>query len=147
MLRLSALLALGALGLAAACGEGPLAPPSGLPARLAVSLLREPPSEPPLPTVTAGGDSVVVEFISGFTGCEDYDVAAGLREGALVVTVIATEARDRGCLAVLQYATYHAVVHRAPTGHYAVVAETQAVAANGIRGKPREVVRQFITLP
>lgn len=146
MRRLRALFAFSSLGLAA-CAEAPLAPPSGLPARLAVSILRESPIEPPPPAITASGDSVVVEYVSGFTGCEDYDAKAGLRANALVVTVVATEARDRGCLAVLQYAAYHTVVHRAPSGHYPVVAEIQAVAANGSRSKPREVARELITLP
>ncbi|HEX8850645.1 MAG TPA: hypothetical protein VF761_14040 [Gemmatimonadaceae bacterium] len=145
MLRPRALIVLLSLTLAA-CGESPLEPPSGLPAQLSVSILRDLPIEPPIPTVAASADSVVVEYISGFTGCDDYDAAAGFRAGTLVVTVIATETR-RACLAVVGYATYHAVVHRAPSGRYPVVVETQYVAANGIRGKPREVVRKLVTLP
>ncbi len=86
-----------ALAAGAACGEpatAPLrrvagAPPSGIP--VTTALLETPPSARPFDaTVGASGDSVVLTYVAT-PGCGvAYAVSAGMVDGALVVTNLAT---------------------------------------------------------
>jgi hypothetical protein len=133
-----------AFAAAVSCRESPTAPPSDLPATLSITNARAP--YPP-PTVQGVADSVVATYVSGVDGCHDYHAEAGMRSGTMVITVTATIAPDRGCLAVLASAVYRATVHEAPAGRYPVVVAMRWLEADGRSGPSSEMVRRVITLP
>lgn len=133
-----------AFAAAVGCRESPTAPPSELLATLLVTEARAP---FPTATVQAAVDSVVATYVSGVDGCHDYSAAAGMRSGTMVITVTATVAPDRGCLAVLASAVYRVVVHGAPAGRYPVVVAMRWLQADGKSGPSSEMVRRLITLP
>lgn len=130
----------------AGCADGPTGPPSGLAVALTVTHVRVGPVSTP-PTITAAGDSVVTEAVLDFSGCADYSARAGVSGGALVVTVVEAEpAVPRGCLAVVAYAAFRAVVRPAPRGTYAVVLRERAELTRPASPE-REVARATVTVP
>ena len=143
-IRRTSVLATFALAAAIGCRESPIAPPSGLSATLSVTNARAP--YPP-PTVQAAADSVVATYVSGVDGCHDYHAEAGMRMGAMVITVTAMVAPDRACLAVLASAVYRVAVHGSPAGQYPVVVAMRWLQADGKSGPSSEMVRRVITLP
>ena len=142
--RRTIVLATLAFAAAVGCQESPTALPSELPATLLVTEIRAP---FPSPMVQAAADSVVAMYVSGVDGCHDYSAAAGMRSGTMVITVTATVAPDRACLAVLASAVYRVVVHGAPAGRYSVVVAMRWLQADGKSGPSSEMVRQLVTLP
>jgi hypothetical protein len=134
--------------LVAACGTSLTAPPSGLPAALAVTPLPGgTPGPVPSPAIIAAGDSIVATFTGGYSGCSDFRADAGARGEALVITVSMRPAPGRACLAMLMSASYRAAVRGVPPGQYLVVLEEQVVSVDGKRAPPTEITRRVVRLP
>jgi hypothetical protein len=137
-----------ALLIATTCDRNPTEPPAGLPTALSVTsvpLGTEPPFA--MPTIRASHDSVIVVYISGVSGCDDHYADAGRWQGTVVVTVTSAAAPDRGCPAVIAYATYRVVVSRLPAGQYPVVVVERGIDADGKHWPSHEVIRQVVQVP
>lgn len=129
----------------AACASDPVRPPAGFDVTLTATPARAaPPVDPP--AIAAHGDSVTAVATLGTSGCADYGAVAGLRAGALVVTITETWA-NRVCTAMVTSATFRAVTRRAPRGRYVVLLERRSRTERGRYEAPIELARAVVTLP
>ena len=144
-MRPRVLLSLIAAGMLAGCeSDRATAVPDGLRVRVTSRALDGTP--PPPATITAKGDSVVVETYLGTSSCYQTDFAAG-RVSRTVVVTVTTHATGLPCPLFVVGAIYTIVARPVPPGTFDVQAQERTVDTKGKVVWASSLARATVTLP
>ena len=131
------------LALAGCSSDRATAVPDGLQVRVTSRALE---GTPPPPTITARGDSVVVEAYLFISSCYRTDFAAG-RVSKTVVVTVTSHVTGLPCPLFVAGAMYTIVARPVPAGTFDVQAEERTLDTKGKLVSRNGLARATVTLP